>query len=95
MKKIFSIIVSLVLFIVIAFCFVGCSDNDAGYSNAPKTERLVIVERQDFGELGFSVQLYDKETKVMYMFIKSGYGAGLTVMLDENGKPLLYDEANE
>ena len=35
--------------------------------------------------------LADKETKVMYMFMKTGYGGGLTVMLDSDGTPKLYE----
>lgn len=31
----------------------------------------------------------DKQTGVNYLFAKSGYGAGLTPLLDENGKPLI------
>lgn len=31
----------------------------------------------------------DKETGVNYLFAKSGYGAGLTPLLDENGKPII------
>lgn len=30
----------------------------------------------------------DKETGVCYLFTKSGYGGGLTVLLDSNGKPV-------
>lgn len=32
-----------------------------------------------------------KETRVMYLWVQEGYGGGLTVMLDENGKPLLWE----
>ena len=32
-----------------------------------------------------------KETRVMYMFAKGTNRGGLTVMLDANGKPLLYE----
>lgn len=35
--------------------------------------------------------LVDKETRVMYLFVKCGYGAGLEVMVDEEGKPMLYE----
>ena len=36
----------------------------------------------------FSV-IVDNNTGVNYLFVKSGYGAGLTPLLDENGKPLI------
>ena len=31
----------------------------------------------------------DKETGVNYLFRRDGYGGGLTVLLDENGKPVV------
>ena len=31
----------------------------------------------------------DKETGVNYIFRQSGYGGGLTVMLDKDGKPVV------
>ena len=39
----------------------------------------------------FSTQLEiwrDKETGIEYLFAKAGYGAGLTVLLDRDGKPM-------
>lgn len=37
----------------------------------------------------------DVETKVMYMFVKEGYGGGLTVMVDEDGNPLLWEDESD
>ena len=37
----------------------------------------------------------DRETGVQYLFVKSGYGAGLTPLLARDGKPMVktvYDE---
>lgn len=36
----------------------------------------------------FSV-IVDNNTGVNYLFVKSGYGAGLTPLLDANGKPII------
>ena len=37
-----------------------------------------------------------KKTKVMYLIVERNGGSGITVMLDENGKPLLWEgETNE
>ena len=35
------------------------------------------------------VILVDKVTGVNYLFVKSGYGAGLTPLLDREGKPIV------
>ena len=37
----------------------------------------------------------DRETGVQYFWHADGYAGGLTVLLDAEGKPLLYQEANE
>ena len=42
------------------------------------------------GALGSMEVLVDKETSVQYLFVQSGYGSGLTVLVDQEGKPLLY-----
>lgn len=36
----------------------------------------------------------DSETKVMYWYVGHGYGGGLSIMLEADGSPKLYDEAN-
>lgn len=49
-------------------------------------------ETKSFEGSVFSTQystIVDKITGVNYLFIKSGYGAGLTPLLDENGKPVV------
>lgn len=56
---------------------------------ADKNERFVriLLEGSAFGEVRM---LYvDKKTGVTYLFIKSGYGAGLTPLLDSEGKPVI------
>ena len=53
-----------------------------------KEKRFTKVYAQ--GALG-GLEIYvDTETSVQYLFIQSGYGGGLTVLLDQEGKPLLY-----
>ena len=36
-----------------------------------------------------TVVIVDKETGVNYLFVRSGYGAGLTPLLDSEGKPII------
>ena len=42
------------------------------------------------GALGGLEIFVDTETSVQYLFVQSGYGSGLTVLVDPEGKPLLY-----
>lgn len=39
--------------------------------------------------------LVDRSTGVNYLFTKSGYGAGLTVLVDENGMPIISEEKDD
>jgi len=41
------------------------------------------------GNLKVTKILRDNETGVLYMLHQEGFGAGLTVMLDADGKPLV------
>ncbi len=34
--------------------------------------------------------LVDKTTRIQYLLVKSGYGMGVTPLLDSEGKPLLW-----
>ncbi|MBR4471510.1 MAG: hypothetical protein IKS54_09410 [Erysipelotrichaceae bacterium] len=61
----------------------------------PKDKRFEIIETQN-GFLTEIKVIIDKETGVNYMFVHDGYAGGLSVMVDENGDPLVseidYDE---
>ena len=51
-----------------------------------KDKRFVKAYSQDMG--GVEI-LVDKETGVNYLYRSSGYGGGLTVLLDKEGKPVI------
>ena len=38
--------------------------------------------------------LVDKQTGVNYLFVQTGYGGGLTPLLDRDGKPVVTTVAN-
>ena len=52
-----------------------------------KYERFEKVYSQ--GRLDYVEILVDKETGVNYLYRQAGYAGGLTVLLDENGKPVI------
>lgn len=86
MKKI-VLILSVVMIAILCICIAGCTAED----NEDFNEDLVVIsENVDF-DCPHMI-FYHKRTKVMYLFVKVGYAGGLTVMLDENGNPLLYEE---
>lgn len=83
MKK---IIISLAVIVSIIIVGYVLKDIDVNESIA-NDERFIEI----YCNYGCDV-FYDKETKVQYIFRKIGYGAGLTVLVDKDGKPLLYDK---
>ena len=54
-------------------------------------DRFEVVYKQEVGILSVETKkiLVVKVTGVNYLFIKAGYGAGITPLLDENGKPIV------
>lgn len=47
----------------------------------------ILTEGSSFGEV--RILYVDKETGVTYLFVKAGYGAGITPLLDAEGKPVI------
>lgn len=58
---------------------------------AKDEDRFVTVHKEGsgFSEEGVCMVIIDKWTGVNYLAWKSGYGAGLTPLLDPNGKPIV------
>ena len=80
MKK----LISLVLALVLIFALAGC--NGTSSENETTSHRFIKV----FSEYSNCIYV-DSETNVMYFWHSGGYSGGLSVMLDENGDPLLWE----
>ena len=52
-------------------------------------KRFEIQERENHGIMTEAVVIVDKETGVNYLFVVRGYGAGLTPLLDKDGKVIV------
>ncbi len=53
---------------------------------ARKEKRFIKVYSESMGENQIFV---DRQTGVNYFYHNSGYGGGLTVLLDKDGKPIV------
>lgn len=83
MKK----ILCLVLIVMMLFTFVGCSTVPEEKAS-DETSMFVRVETGNL--MGYSYNIvYHKDTKVMYAV---SYETYFTVLLDADGKPLLWEE---
>ena len=86
MKKIIVFVLALVMCAVI---FAGCG-------GTKENSRFVIIDSDVKSEDRISSALYaDKQTNVVYWFTKSGYGQTMTVLLNSDGTPILYDFEKE
>ena len=52
-------------------------------------KRFDIQDKENHGLLTEAVVIVDKETGVNYLFVQKGYGAGLTPLLDKDGKVIV------
>lgn len=85
MIKRIIIVALLVATLLLTACF-GQHDTEIAPQKAEA--RLVVVDRSD------SYRIYaDKETRVMYLRTKQGYGEALCVMVDADGRPLMWEGA--
>ena len=77
MKYIKIILISIVMM----FCLAGCTSSVAEVEN-----RFIRIYSNDISVY------YDKETKVEYAIKNNGHGGtSLTLLVDSEGKPLLYE----
>lgn len=87
MKRILAIIV---LIIMCCFAFVGCGRKNEVITTTELDYRFKIINDTNDG-FGYTKIIIDTETGVMYLFRGEGYRGGLTVMVDVDGKPLIYE----
>ena len=77
----------LAIMLALAISLSGCSGGNfnAEYENNENNGRFRKVYTE------FSNKIYvDSETNVMYFWHTGGYSGGLTVMVNENGQPLIW-----
>lgn len=79
----------LAVVLALALTLAGCSGGNSNVDSNVDEEnnrRFVEVYRDYFS----NVIYVDSKTNVMYYWHKDCYSGGLTVMIDENGQPLLW-----
>lgn len=90
----------LLIVIIIIFSFSGCSDsystddlvNDFLGIEDSYPQRFFIISNRDFDE---AYIILDKKTGVQYLFRKYMNAGGMCVLVDRDGKPLLYEESED
>ena len=85
-NKILIIVLAIILIIAIGIIFKDININEL----FARDSRFVTSNGYDAP--GSTYIIVDAETKVMYLWHEDNYKGGLTVMLDKDGKPLLFEE---
>lgn len=57
-----------------------------------KNNRFEVIDKQ--GKISQFQVIRDNETGVLYLSYGAGYGLGLTVMVDQDGKPIIDENWN-
>ena len=88
-----NILASIMVLIMCIAMFVACQP--AVESEVPENipERFILVESFKAEALSSSAAyvLVDTETNVCYLLVVESQGSGLTVMVDAEGNPLLWE----
>lgn len=87
--KLKLILIAMILLFSMLFALCGCAiTSDATPSGTdPADSDFVFIDKGTNGWLRF----YHRDTGVMYVFYGDGNRCGITVMLDAEGKPLLWE----
>ena len=77
--------IAILVVITTSFLLTACKQHETEMAQQGAEARLIVVDDS------MTYRIYvDKETKVMYLRTKQGYGEALCVMVNPDGKPLLW-----
>ena len=87
-------LIILLLCLISVFTLVGCAEkNENGQHIYYVSENITLIEVVGFSgnnaKQPYTI-LVHKETRVMYIAENKSYQGSMSIMLDENGKPLLW-----
>lgn len=81
----------MIIIVLMAIMLTGCGRTTVDKETQPETSRFMELERT-----GKWLIVADKETGVMYSVSNGGYNIGtFTLLVDENGKPLIWEGESE
>lgn len=89
MKRVICIALIIVMCLM---CLCSCRKYERDpYACIMSGGRFVITEERTTANTVY-VEMYDVNTKVMYVYIKLSESGSISVLYDENGLPLLWEE---
>jgi hypothetical protein len=93
-KKILALLLSLSILSLTGCVNENVSDTNKLHSRTSDATYRIDSEDERFMKIdSINGWIYvDKQTKVQYLFVKRQNAGGLTILVDEDGKPLLWQE---
>lgn len=95
--SIWSVVAAGLLSALICTVVQSCRDKTGGVAKAAENARFELVD--SYEDISSRLKVYvDRDTGVQYLVydrVGSGHGAGVIVMVDADGKPLVRGEAND
>lgn len=93
-RKILAVLLSLSILSLTGCVSENVSDTNKLYSRTSDATYSIYSEDERFMKIdSINGWIYvDKQTKVQYLFVKRQNAGGLTILVDEDGKPLLWQE---
>ena len=94
--SIWSVVAAGLLSALICTVVQACGGETGGVAKAVKNARFELID--SYEDISSRLKVYvDGDTGVQYLVVNrvGGYGAGITIMVDADGKPLVKGEANE
>lgn len=88
MKKIL-----IAILLMVCLCITGCTVRASWGETAEtkETEESKPPFKKVYGNVNNSIYV-DTKTNVMYIIFHTGHGTGIEVMVDQDGKPRLWEE---
>lgn len=96
MNKKLILVVILVVILAVVLC--SCDADNLNIDRTPiegieYSGNFKIISKRTTCNC-VTIEFYDVGTKVMYLFVKMSQGAGLTMLVNADGTPKLYEEEN-
>lgn len=83
------IVIVILLMLILSSCVTSDDPIVVEDARVKKESRFLYYHDEDNGLSRYSVRIVDRETGVNYLFFKSGYGGGLTLLVDKYGNPII------
>lgn len=88
MRKVILILVLVFMLLALCGCSIEVIDNT---NNVNKEERFIKISDTNIDANNYTIIFYDKKTKIQYLFVEGYKAGGLTILLNSDGTPLLYE----